>query len=358
MYFIESYVSTSCLTNPKNSNNNPFWQAMHALTSLQEMLADHDVPDADFLLSFSDRCAPAAYQTLPQNLAPMMSWSLRDDNLGSSCNALFLPTYDYTWSQQDFSIGSPWRVDSYPIVPWEKKESRVVWRGTLSAREPRTRALRMGLLRPDLCDIMHTGPVEVCERVYYDAVKTHGGALGEDDCLRATTKTYMSAGQVVKYKYLLDIEGHGPSFRLKNLLLANSVVFKVQEEGVQWFYPDLKAYVHYIPVSADNFELDLEKKVMWARHHDDVVRRIGEQGAAFAKKYIDNQNLARYQAMTISLYATRQTFGPRKHSMARLMCCKDLTSTKPNAELEHLRKRCRERNSTAAFCKSESADLR
>lgn len=210
--------------------------------------------------------------------------------------------------------------------------------------------LRMGLARPDLIDARHTGPVDDCRRLYYQALEGHGGPIGQDDCERMTTETALSAEGLLHYKYLLDVEGHGPSFRLKNLLLANSVVFKLWEEGLQWFYPDLKAYKHYIPISAFNFELDLEKKIEWARRHNDVVKRIGERGSAFAKRYIDNPNLARYQALTISLYASRLTYKPTKHPLAKLMCCKNLTMNSWNGELEHCRKRCRERESVASLC--------
>lgn len=323
---------------------------MHALTSLQQLLAKYDVPDTDFVLSFASRCAPVNYQTLPQGRAPMMSWSLRDDNYGQPCNALVLPMYDYTWSYQDFKVGSNWRVDSYPEVPWKDKDPRVVWRGTLTAREPRARALKFGLMRPDLVDIKHTGPIDECKSIYHEEVQKFGGPLGENDCLDATTEVSMTAGEIIRYKYLLDIEGHGPTFRLKNLLLSNSVVFKLQEEGMQWFYPDLKAYVHYVPVSVNDFELDLEKKIAWARHHDDVVRQIGERASAFVQQYIDNDSMSRFQLLTLSLYASRQIFVPTKHPLAKLMCCKDLRGKQGNKELENLLKRCRERLSTTELC--------
>ncbi|GAQ82855.1 hypothetical protein KFL_001260250 [Klebsormidium nitens] len=56
--------------------------AIHALTGLQEVLATFDIPDVDFIVEFGDQCAPAAFRTLPQRLAPVFSWSVLLEDSG------------------------------------------------------------------------------------------------------------------------------------------------------------------------------------------------------------------------------------------------------------------------------------
>lgn len=50
-------------------------------------------------------------------------------------------------------------------------------------------------------------------------------------------------------RYLFNFRGVAASFRLKHLFLCKSLVFHVGDEWVEFFYPALRPWVHYIPVS-------------------------------------------------------------------------------------------------------------
>ena len=52
-----------------------------------------------------------------------------------------------------------------------------------------------------------------------------------------------------QYKYIVNVEGNCAALRLKHLLAGPSAVFFVQSDEIEWFYPLLMPYVHYIPVS-------------------------------------------------------------------------------------------------------------
>lgn len=52
-------------------------------------------------------------------------------------------------------------------------------------------------------------------------------------------------------RYLFNFRGVAASFRLKHLFLCKSLVFHVGEEWLEFFYPALRPWVHYIPVSVD-----------------------------------------------------------------------------------------------------------
>ena len=53
------------------------------------------------------------------------------------------------------------------------------------------------------------------------------------------------------YRYLFNFRGVAASFRLKHLFLCDSVVFHVGEEWLEFFYPAMRPWVHYIPVRQD-----------------------------------------------------------------------------------------------------------
>lgn len=76
--------------------------------------------------------------------------------------------------------------------------------------------------------------------------------------------------QVQKFKYVVNVEGNCAALRLKHLLSSPSAVFFVQSDEIEWYYPLLKPYVHYIPVSfsmgPQGYEVDLAEKVCGSFH--------------------------------------------------------------------------------------------
>ena len=60
---------------------------------------------------------------------------------------------------------------------------------------------------------------------------------------------FLAALQVAQYKYVVNVEGNCAALRLKYLLAGPSAVFFVQSDEIEWFYPLLKPFVHYIPVT-------------------------------------------------------------------------------------------------------------
>lgn len=60
-----------------------------------------------------------------------------------------------------------------------------------------------------------------------------------------------------QYKYLFNFRGVAASFRLKHLFLCESLVFSVGDEWLEFFYPALKPWVHYIPVKSNATKSDI-----------------------------------------------------------------------------------------------------
>jgi len=59
------------------------------------------------------------------------------------------------------------------------------------------------------------------------------------------------------------------AYRFPYLLALDAVVLKQDSEYYEHFYPQLKPWVHYIPVKRDLS--DVIEKIKWARQHDEEV---------------------------------------------------------------------------------------
>ncbi len=131
--------------------------------------------------------------------------------------------------------------------PWELKQNRAVWRGSPSDRSgeattktmhtmwKRHRALR---LRAVLLGKNRTDIVDAAFSKY--GVASNLTLVPQDNRI--------PFGNFFKYKYVLDIDGAGGSFRLASLLMSNSIVIRSSRYSY-WFLDSYKD--SYVDVNPD-----------------------------------------------------------------------------------------------------------
>lgn len=100
-------------------------------------------------------------------------------------------------------------------------------------------------------------------------------------------------------RYLFNFRGVAASFRFKHLFLCGSLVFHVGDEWIEFFYPSLRPWVHYIPVKKDlsdakllititsftsTFDIPLKWSLFWcreliyfAKENDRVAEEIAQR---------------------------------------------------------------------------------
>jgi len=122
---------------------------------------------------------------------------------------------------------------------------------------------------PEIFDIFHVYPVN--------------GGINEK------CSNYLSLIDLMKYKFLIDIEGNGYSGRLKWLLFSRRPIFLIDRTYIEYFYNDLIPYKHFIPVKMDLS--DLLEKVEWAQMHYDEAIQIAENAFEFAKENFTEDKL-------------------------------------------------------------------
>ena len=79
------------------------------------------------------------------------------------------------------------------------------------------------------------------------------------------------------------------------------MLVKHEAEAIEWFYPLMKPWEHYIPF--DLMMLDLEKNIKWANEHDAECRKIVENANCFAEKYLNEDVMLLFASILIKEYA-------------------------------------------------------
>lgn len=110
------------------------------------------------------------------------------------------------------------------------------------------------------------------------------------------TRKRIPMNEQLKYKYILDIDGHSKTNRMSYLLQSECLIFITESKYVtgnlRWYDILLDPYVHYIPVKYD-FS-DLESQILWARDHDDECKEIAKNAKKLYNEYFNKEAIYDY----------------------------------------------------------------
>lgn len=165
--------------------------------------------------------------------------------------------------------------------PWHERKPVAIWRGSTSGPRivperirdnPRINLAYYCNEYPDLFDVRITDVTQL------DAAT----AARVEETLR---QAGLMGGRMVpsdfrNYMFSIDIDGNANAWGFFEKLALGLCVLKVDSSWEQWFYPDLKPWVHYVPVDASLN--DLVPKMEELRAKPDLAFAIAENAAAFA----------------------------------------------------------------------------
>ncbi|CAI7858232.1 unnamed protein product, partial [Closterium sp. NIES-53] len=164
-------------------------------------------------------------------------------------------------------------------IPWEKKESRAVFRGKTTNYEllpggnwggnPRIRLHLMSPAAPHLMDARINAWSKVEQHVIKRIVK---------DGVRLARK--MNFQQFNAFKYQIVADGGGGSCRTCGVLRSNQLIIRQHTPMLQFYEPLLQDRVHWLATSR-TFS-DLQEAIIWAQQHDKAVLRMVEAANRFA----------------------------------------------------------------------------
>nr|XP_055060650.1 protein O-glucosyltransferase 1 isoform X1 [Misgurnus anguillicaudatus] len=180
--------------------------------------------------------------------------------------------------------------------PWKKKSPKGFFRGsrTSSERDP---LILLSREAPDVVDAEYT---------------KNQAWKSEKDTLGSPPAKEIPLVDHCKYKYLFNFRGVAASFRLKHLFLCGSLVFHVGEEWIEFFYPQLKPWVHYIPVKQDLS--DLRELLQFVKENDGVAEEIAMRGQKFILDHLRMEDVYFYWERLLTDFSKLLKYRPKRNS--------------------------------------------
>lgn len=254
------------------------------------------VANVDFLMTMHDGVLHPLDQSGQSKYLPMFSFAKRQN-----VQAILFPdplTENFVRRTRKHITLAKW----VPKYQWRNKKEIAFWRGATTGGDftldnwyemPRTKLSLLSAYYPDQIDAGYTSLVAMPQVVKEEILKT------------LPIVDWVNHKRHLKYKYLVIADGNTCTYPRYYLgLYSGSVVFKDESVDIQWFYKELKPYVHYIPVASD-FS-DLPEKVQWAKEHDKEAKKIAQNATAFINHNLKLKHIYAYIGELLNEYAKLQ----------------------------------------------------
>uniref|UniRef100_A0A8D0AWE2 Protein O-glucosyltransferase 1 n=1 Tax=Sander lucioperca TaxID=283035 RepID=A0A8D0AWE2_SANLU len=182
--------------------------------------------------------------------------------------------------------------------PWKKKESKGFFRGSRHIKKTspeRDPLILLSREAPELVDAEYT---------------KNQAWRSEKDTLGRPPAKEIPLVDHCKYKYLFNFRGVAASFRFKHLFLCGSLVFHVGDEWQEFFYPQLKPWVHYIPVKQDLS--DVRELLQFVNENDAIAEEIAMRGKEFILDHLRMQDVSCYWERLLTEFSHLLTYKPKR----------------------------------------------
>ena len=179
---------------------------------------------------------------------------------------------------------------------WDQKVTKGFFRGSRTSHE-RDTLIRLSQKYPDLIEANYT------KNQAWKSVK---------DTLNMDPVDEVSFEYHCRYKYLFNFRGVAASFRLRHLFMCKSLVIHVGHEWVEFFYPLLKPWVHYIPIDSNYDPSDLVELLKFFQNHDTFATKIANQGYHVIWKHLRLSTIECYWKRLIIQYSKLLNYSIKK----------------------------------------------
>ncbi len=155
----------------------------------------------------------------------------------------------------------------YDDIPWHEKKDVLVWRGASTGN-------RFDVVS-QYFNMTHDG-IDVAFTILAKEWQNNSAQF------QRLVGNSMTTREILKYKYLLSLEGNDVATGLKWMLLSNSVVLMAPPRFESWAMEGrLIPYYHFIPLKPDHS--DLREKLEWVRNNEILCQRIAKQATDYMK---------------------------------------------------------------------------
>ncbi len=282
-------------------NNDRFKILIHYFNKI---IKDYKIADVDFIFYLEDKAL------FKENLKERMlniSGFIFSKNLSSynERNMFLFPDLymiENQWENIIFEIEKATK-----IYPWNEKINKLFWRGASTAdivsynvnnidKLPRLNLVILSKLYPNLINAK-----------FSNYAQFSNDQSGEDlkDILEILFKEgpeSVPEEEHLKYKYLISIDGNTCAWRrVPWIMLSNSVLVKQETSKIEWFYPAMKPYVHYIPVNESL--TDIFPQLEWMKNNDTELQKISQNATNFVKNNLMPEHINNHAVLILNEYS-------------------------------------------------------
>ncbi|XP_002982900.2 protein O-glucosyltransferase 1 [Selaginella moellendorffii] len=240
------------------------------------------IPDVDIFFNCQDRpqITKSAFDEAPP---PLFGYC-------STKNHFDIPFPDWSfWGWPENKI-LPWRSQLKRITQqaeWKDRDSSVQWRG-----DPRTSQIRQRLI--------------ACNSTGDKTLLVHGqNWRDQSDLQNWKLESHCHS------RYKLYAEGYAWSASYKYIMGCGSTVLAIDSDYYEFFTRDLKAGVHYVPISREgNLCQSISNARQWGESHPGEAQAIATRGQRFLVEDLSLDQVYGYMLHLIQEYGKLQKFKP------------------------------------------------
>lgn len=262
---------------------------------LLKLLNENKIPDTEFVVNTRDW--PQLHRAVTRDPVPVFSFSKTAQYLDIMypvwafwCGGPAISLYPRglgRWDEHRESLGQ-----AAETWPWEEKLDLAMFRGSRTSAE-RDPLVILSRQCPSIVDAQYTKN---------QAWKSSKDTLGMKPAQEISLESHC------QYKYLFNYRGVAASFRFKHLFLCRSLVFHVGDEWLEFFYPAMRPWIHYIPVPKDADMEELYNLIEFAKEHPDISKKIADSGATFIKENLTMRDVECYWRDLLRQYTELLTY--------------------------------------------------
>jgi len=162
-------------------------------------------------------------------------------------------------------------------TPFNEKNNKLLWRGCSTGEHIH------GMRNLIVKKFQHSSNPDI--DIKYNQL-VQGVTNNNNEFILGDTK---SIEEMLKYKFLISIEGNDVASNLKWVLLSNSVALMPIPKICSWYMEDhLEPFVHFVPLN-DNFD-DLEEKYQWCLDNLDECEKISKNATEYILQFMNEEN--------------------------------------------------------------------
>jgi hypothetical protein len=219
----------------------------------------------------------------------------------------------------DIYMIDPWWIDVFNKIKntknmfsWADKKEKIFWRGSATgadllggynlenyAKLPRMSLVSLARSYPDLLDAKFTNTAE------FTNDNSSKKLLSAMNILSEGSVKYVQPVDHLNNKYLISIDGNSCAWqRVPWIMASNSVLVKQETPFIQYFYPAIKPYVHYVPVNERLTNIFAQRD--WMIAHDQEVQNISLNAQEFIENNLTPLDIEIHTVLALNSYSRLQ----------------------------------------------------